>query len=66
MDVLTYASYDPIYGYPLAITMRHDRAPNWWTSSFWIYAIERGRIPDCTRRSEAPVIESVMLTPLAQ
>jgi hypothetical protein len=66
MDVLTYARYDPTYGYPLTITMRHDRAANWWTHGFWSYVFEYGRLPDCARRSEAEVIESVTLTPLSQ
>ena len=66
MDVMTYASYDATYGYPMAIVMRHDRASNWWARGFWSYVLEYGRLPDCARTSEAPVIDSVSLTPLSQ
>ena len=66
MDVVTYAKYDSTYGYPITITMRHDRAANWWTRGFWRYTVERGRLPDCVRTSEAPVIDSVSLIPLSQ
>lgn len=66
IDVTTYASYDPTYGYPLVITMRYDRAANWWTHGFWDYIVEYGHLPGCAKTSESNVIESISIAPLSK
>ncbi|GAB4114516.1 MAG: hypothetical protein OHK0050_18960 [Roseiflexaceae bacterium] len=64
VDVNTYGTYDATYGYPTEISMRYDRAANWWTKGFWVYLIERGHTPGCARSSESSLIERATLIPL--
>lgn len=64
IDVTTYASYDPTYGYPLSITLRYDRAANWWTRGFWQYLAQHQHLPGCAKTSESVVIESIAVLPL--
>ncbi|MDZ4719826.1 MAG: DUF6174 domain-containing protein [Roseiflexaceae bacterium] len=64
IDVITYARYDPTYGYPLTITLRYDRTANWWTQGFWRYILDHGHFPGCAYTSESNVIQSIRVTPL--
>jgi hypothetical protein len=64
IDVTTYASYDPTYGYPLDIRLRYNRAANWWTQGFWGYVVSRGHTPGCAKTAESEVAQVALFTPL--
>jgi hypothetical protein len=64
MNVMTYATYDPHYGYPRTISMRNERVANWWMAGFWKYVVNYGHLPGCALATETTVIQSIALTPL--
>jgi hypothetical protein len=64
IDITAVVSYDDAYGFPTAIALRSDRAPNWGDRSFWEYLLLRGHLPGCTRSGSSDVARVISFTPL--